>query len=132
MAEQPDFQQFAERCGFVKRVADLTEQAFAPKPEIPIGASPDGAFVLAEPQPLTESSRVTWNDAGDFGFTSFTTQELRDFATAAERHARLLQQIWEWANAHCMCCNSFGTELADNPCYACHVRSLLVGQQEGK
>ena len=43
----------------------------------------------------------------------------------AERHARLLQQIWEWTETHHN--DEFPIDAAK-----AHVRSLLVGQQKAK
>ena len=46
----------------------------------------------------------------------------------SERHARLLQQIWEWAHEPTRLTIVGDGEAASK----IHVRSLLVGQQEAK
>lgn len=48
----------------------------------------------------------------------------------AERHAVLLQAVWEWADTHCRCCGDAECELGHGPCQACQVRSLLQPREE--
>ena len=68
-----------------------------------------------------------WAKAPKLGYVLRTSHEkwLAENFRTAERHARLLQQIWEWANQESQGLGRIGLEPG-----RAHVRSLLVGQQE--
>lgn len=77
-----------------------------------------------------------------FGLIATITAEKRPtaivFCEQAERHARLLQQIWEWANKPAFYSfepptdpHDMGEQQGEVTAKA-HVRSLLVGQQESE